>query len=383
MAKNLTASWKGTDVDAGTLDRQMASVWHEATSKTPGAVSVRTSILNLVVYAGTKEEAERISTELRAGTDRHPSRTIILVGNRHAASSRVDAKVIAYCVPRKDQPALCYEELLITGNGRVADHLGSMVLPFLIPGLPTYLWWPGQPPFGHRVFHRLLSIVDQLIVDSAQFNSPGDGVANLAMLARAKQGINDFNWARLTPWREILAQFFDGPHWAPYAYGLRSIRLEFGAGAADYRKATMGTLLTLGWLASELDWEPESTLDGTAQQDTSFSVLQGDRLIEVELQFKDHGKLAAGHLMAFELVADPKGLPPARFCAKRSDDLQRANVSITVHEGNEIRRVVPLQIKSDADLLAGELEMAGHDHLYERVVEMASRLAGREVFVPV
>jgi glucose-6-phosphate dehydrogenase assembly protein OpcA len=377
-----SASWAGTDVDVGTLERHMAELWRQVTSETEGAAGVRTSILNLVVYARDGDDAKRISSELRSCTDRHPSRTIILVGDRHEPQSSVDASVTTYCVPSKDHPPLCYEEMVFTGHGRVADHLSSIVIPFVIPGLPTYLWWPGQPPFGHRIFHRLLSVVDQLIVDSAQFNTPADGIANLALLSRAKQGINDFNWARLRPWREIIAQFFDGPHWAPYAQGIRSIRMEYGSGASDYRRAAVGTLLTLGWLAEELGWEPESTLDAPLSRDFSMSVLQGDRVIDIDLNFRDPGSDAAGHLMALEFVADPKGLPPARFKVIRSDDLRRADVSATVHEGTDIRRAVPLELESDADLLTHELEMAGHDRLYEQIVETASRLAGRELFIP-
>jgi glucose-6-phosphate dehydrogenase assembly protein OpcA len=383
MSDVASASWSGTDVDIGTLERQLGDLWGRVTSQTGDTGGTRTRILNLVVYAQDEQHAERISQELRDCTDRHPSRTIILIGDRHVAQSSVDAKVSAFCVPSRGDRPLCYEELVFTGHGRAADHLSSMVIPFVIPGLPTYLWWPGQPAFGHRVFHRLLSVVDQLIVDSAQFNSPADGIANLALLSRAKQGINDFNWARLRPWREIIAQFFDGPHWAPYAFGIRTIRMEYGTGTTDYRRAAVGTLLTLGWLAQELGWEPETSLDAPLARDFSVSVLQGDRVIDIDLNFRDHGASAAGHLMALEFVADPKGMPPARFKVVRSDDLRRADVSATVHEGTAIRRAVPLEIDSDAELLTRELEIGGHDFLYERILETASRLAGRELFIPV
>jgi hypothetical protein len=34
-------------------------------------------------------------------------------------------------------------------------------------------------------------------------------------------------------------------------------------------------------------------------------------------------------------------------------------------------------------VLVDELELVGHDELYDRVVDMASRMAGREVWMPV
>jgi glucose-6-phosphate dehydrogenase assembly protein OpcA len=277
---------------------------------------------------------------------------------------------------------LCYEEIVVTGHGRVADHLGSVVRPLLLPELRTYLWWPGQPPFGHRMFHNLLRMADQLVVDSAQFSLPGDGLANLARLTRAQQGVNDFNWGRLTSWREIAAQFFDGPTWLPYVHDIRSITLDFGSGGQDHRRATAGTLLLLGWVATQLGWEPETTLDGMAEDNLTISALQGDRLIEIRLQFHDRGPKAAGRLVGVEIVSQPRNLPPARFLVERLEDLDHAHVTMKIHEGQEIRRVVPLNLKSDADLLTDELELAGHDVLYESVVDMASRMAGREIWVP-
>lgn len=376
-------TWHATDVTATTVEQQMANLWKQVTEQNADSQAVRTSILNLVVFTTNESEATRISKELRDCTSRHPSRTIILIADRHRAGSSLDAGLSVYCTSSSSGRPVCYEEITITGHGRVADHLASVVIPLLVAELPTYLWWPGQPPFGHRMFHRMLGVADQLVIDSAQFASPGDGLANIARLSHGRWGINDFNWGRLTPWREVIAQFFDGPTWVPYVHGIRSMRLEFGSGTQDYRRATAGLLLVLGWMASRLGWEPETTLEGLAGSEMTLTVVQGDRLIDIDIQFRDHGSRFAGRLAGIEVVSQPKELPPARFSVQRVEDLEHAHVSITVHEGTDIHRVVSLETKSEAQLLTDELELAGHDDLYDSVVEMASRLAGREIWIPV
>lgn len=382
MEAPTASAWKGTDVDTTTIERHISHLWRDVTSESAFPGAVRTSILNLVVYTRDEESAARVSEELRRNSRRHPSRTIILVGDRLRAGSSVDASVSVYCANSGGSARpLCYEEITITGHGRVADHLPSVVIPLLIAELPTYLWWPGQPPFGHRTFHRLLSIADQLIIDSSQFNSPGDGLANIALLCFAKQGVNDFNWRRMEPWREVLVQFFDGPSWTPYAYGIRSARLEVGSGASG-EGPTAAILLLLGWVASRLGWEPETTLDGAVTQDTTVSVLQGDRVVPIDIVFNNHGREAAGRVVQLEIVSQPKGMPPARFRVERGEDGSHARVTMRVHDGVEISRVVPLAINTDTDLLTFELELAGHDRLYESVVDMASRMAGREIWMP-
>jgi hypothetical protein len=54
-----------------------------------------------------------------------------------------------------------------------------------------------------------------------------------------------------------------------------------------------------------------------------------------------------------------------------------------IHEGCAIERTVPFEAKGEAELLADEMGLVSHDRLYDTVVSMASRMAGREVWVPV
>lgn len=221
------------------------------------------------------------------------------------------------------------------------------------------------------------------VVDFAEFSSPGDGYADLARLCFGKQGVNDFNWARLSAWREIIAQFFDGAVLAPYASAIHSVQVEFGAGGENYARPTAGVLLLVGWMASRLGWEPETTLDSIPKHAVTLSVLQEERVIEIDFRFRSHGASAAGRLMRVEIQCERETGEDAVFTVSRSADMRHAHISMQIGEGQDLCRVIPLDIKSDEELLADELEAAGHDRLYESVVEMASRVAGRELWVPV
>jgi glucose-6-phosphate dehydrogenase assembly protein OpcA len=320
-----------------------------------------------VVYTDGQESADRVHQTLERLGRRRPSRTIVLIADRLTPQTGVDASTVVECRPVEEGRALCYEEIVVTAHGRAADHLGSVVVPLLMPELPTFLWWPGQPPFGHRVFHRLLIMANQLVVDSIEFQSPGDGLANIARISAGNQGVNDLHWARLRPW-------------LPYARAIRSLRMEFGAGQPT--RTTASVLLMLGWMGAHLGWEPETTLDALATQDVSLTATQGDRLIELDIRVRDRGDKAAGRPMLIEMVSQPRGEPPARFRVERSQDLLSAEVSTEVHDGAAISRVVPIELSDEVELLADELEVAGHDCLYESVARMASRMAGRELWVP-
>jgi glucose-6-phosphate dehydrogenase assembly protein OpcA len=377
--------WSAQDVDLATVERGMASLWKQLAETQQRACPVRTHIFNLVVYAGRHEEARRIEQALVQLEDRQPSRTIILYGDRTPDRMAIDVAARVLCPPAKaEKPPRACERLSICAWGRAADHLDSVVIPLLIPEIRTYLWWPGQPPFGYRSFHRLLAFADQLVIDSSQFDAPGDGLTDVARLSSGKQGVNDFHWARLVSWREIISQFFDGPQNLPYAHNVRSLTLRFGAGggAIHQRSATAGLLLLLGWAGQAFGWEPETTLEGLLERNLDLTVIQENRLIPIHIRFDDHGEQAAGRLMLAEIESSAPGLGTARFTVERTEDMQNARVIESVGDQTAHDRVVPLSLRADAELLVDELELTGHDDAYESAVACASRFAGRVIWTP-
>lgn len=384
MAGPTVLSWSGQDVDITTVERQFSALWKELAADEAGVCLVRTHVFNLVVHAASRAQADELVQRLSRLQERQPSRTIVVCGERTERSTGIDVEVSVTCPPGSgDRPARCFERLTIRARGRAGDHLNSVVVPLLIPELRTYLWWPGQPPFGHRSFHTLLGLADQLVIDSAEFTSPGDGLANVARLASGRQGVNDFHWGRLASWREILMQFFDGPH-VRYARTVRRVNAEFGAGggndAAQY--ATAGLLLLLGWAGHAFGWEPETALDGLLTDDVELSALQENRLIPVSVSFHDRGRRARGRMMRLELECGAPDTGIARFAVERSDDLATGKVSVAVPDEPAIERIVPLHVRSDVELLVDELELSGHDNLYEVSAELASRFAGRVLWAP-
>ncbi|HCG01025.1 MAG TPA: hypothetical protein DEV93_10840 [Chloroflexi bacterium] len=385
MSQPVVIEWNATDVDLATVERNMAALWKQLADAQDRVCPVRTHIFNLVVYAGKHEEAQRIEHALSQLEDRQPSRTIILHGDRTPDRMSIDAAASVVCSPvSADRAPRGCERLSICAWGRAADHLDSVVIPLLIPEIRTYLWWPGQPPFGYRSFHRLLAFADQLVVDSAQFESPGDGLSDIARLSSGAQGVNDFHWARLATWREIISQFFDGAHNVAYARNVQSLSLHFGAGGGELhrRSATAGLLLLLGWAGHAFHWEPETTLEGLLESNLELTAIQGNRLIPIHIRFDDHGEKAAGRLMLVEIDASAPGLSNARFTVQRTEDMQNARISEALKNQPTHERVVPLALRSDVEVLIDELETTGHDAIYESSVAQASRFAGRVIWTP-
>lgn len=388
MAESLTGvdrprTWRGHDVDVTDVERNLTTLWKQLSTADGEHAPVRTRVFNLIAYTRSHDDARRVLDLLDRVPQRHPSRSIVLVADRRNPQSSVDAELAVQCrrLLNSGQRS-CYERAVMTVHGRAAEHLASVCIPLLVPQLATYLWWPGQPLFGHRLFHRMLGLADQLIVDSAQFDEPGDGLSSLASLCAQGSRVNDFHWARLTPFRELIAQFFDGHEFMPYVRAMRSISLEFGSGPSN-TGATAGVLLLLGWVASRLGWQPETTLDTRIEHDVSLATLDGNRLIPIDIRLRERGEDAAGRLLLCRIDAQPDGCAPASFEISRTQDTQNMEVRVRVGSEERPARVVPVGLEDDAAILSDELEMTGQNNLYSSVVCLASRMAGREVLAPV
>ncbi len=171
MATSLTVAaqhsyeWSGQGVDITKVGRQLSSLWKQLAKESETAWPVRTHVFNLVVHTESRSEAQRIAVGLKKLATRHPSRAIILISDRADERSSIDAELTVECPPgATGLPSLCYECIVLTIHCRAADHLSSVVIPLLIPDLPTYLWWPGQPPCGHCALHRLLSVAEGWLI---------------------------------------------------------------------------------------------------------------------------------------------------------------------------------------------------------------------------
>ncbi|MEP6695177.1 MAG: glucose-6-phosphate dehydrogenase assembly protein OpcA, partial [Chloroflexota bacterium] len=249
-----------SSIDA--LERELARLRRAAVAhaRERGQTLARASVLNLVVYSEREVHARRAARTVAQLALRHPSRAIVLLGDRDREG--VLASVQLHChVPESDgaQPVL-YEQILARVRGDFDERVASVVIPLLVPDLPVFLWWTGTPPSDARHLDDLVTLADRFIVDSADFARADVTLPQVARLARHNVGITDLNWARLTHWRELIAQFFDVPIWRPFLDGITGIRIGFAVDMDGRDIHPSQALLLLGWIASRLGWQPVEAL---------------------------------------------------------------------------------------------------------------------------
>jgi glucose-6-phosphate dehydrogenase assembly protein OpcA len=369
--------WGGQATSIAALDRELSRLRRAAVAhaKERGHTLARASVLNLVVYAERENHARRAARTVADLALRHPSRAIILLGDRDREGVVASVQLHVH-VPQSDgaQPIL-YEQILARVSGDFDERVASVVIPLLVPDLPVFLWWTGTPPSDARRLDDLVTLADRLIVDSADFARADRTLPEVARLVRFHVGITDLNWARLTHWRELIAQFFDVPAWRPFLDGITGIRAGFAVDMDGRDIHPSQALLLLGWLASRLGWRPIEALAPSEAGGLLFRMGRADgATVMVRLRPRFERGLDTGDVSGVRIQA-ALGHDTAEFVIKRAPDQRHATATAVIGGIVRAERVVPLPALGIRELLGEELAIAGNDHVYEAALAALMALA--------
>jgi glucose-6-phosphate dehydrogenase assembly protein OpcA len=310
---------------------------------------------------------------------RHPSRFIVVYGDR--AREGVDVEIRLHChVPRPEETTqVYYEQVLARVRGDADDRVASVVIPLLVPDLPVFLWWTGTPPQDTRRFDDLIALADRLVVDSADFARPDRTLAQMAALAMTHKarrfGVTDLNWTRLTPWRELIAAFFDVDAWRPCLDEIVGVRVGFGVDMDGRDIHPSQSLLLVGWLASRLRWQMRGRLAPAEAGGLLFEMARRDGTrVDVRVRPRFEAGFEPGDTSGVRIQARHDG-SLYEFVLKREPDPRHVTASVLIAGETRSRRVVPLPHPGIEQLLREELAIVGSDRVFEEALHALVALA--------
>ncbi|GAC1492731.1 MAG: glucose-6-phosphate dehydrogenase assembly protein OpcA [Candidatus Limnocylindrales bacterium] len=352
-----------------------------AHSRELGVPVARASVLNLVVFATREAHARRAARTIADLAIRHPSRAVVILGDRQRRPGLGELELYCRLAGSATTQQVSYEQILIRARGDADARLASAVIPLLLPDLPVFLWWTGTPPLQAPHFDALLTLADRLIVDSADFARPDRTLAEIAAVARdgrGRYGVTDFNWTRLTPWRDLVAQFFDVPAWRPFLDGITGVRVGFAVDADGREIHPSQALLFTGWLASLLGWRAVERLAPSEAGGLLFAMARGKpgagaELVRMRVRPRFERGMEEGDLSGLRLQAAAGGRQ-AEFVIKRIGETH-AGTSVVIDGATVVSRVVALRRPEVSDLLGEELTIARSDSIYEGALAALVALA--------
>jgi glucose-6-phosphate dehydrogenase assembly protein OpcA len=299
-----------------------------------------------------------------------------MVADREASESYLDAQVTSRCtLPTAESKQVCCEQVTLRAGGEQVNEVPSAVVPLLLSDLSVYLWWRAEPRLGDRVFKRLVDASDRVIIDSASFASPHADLLSLATIMRESPrwaAFSDLNWGRLGAWRGLLAGFYDVPQYRQSLDQLNAVVIEYGPPAADHVAIAPRALLLGGWLASRLGWKviPGGTIRERAATVFQFEI--NGRKVTITFAPAQSEAIEAGRLGRVTLTSD--FADSATFEVKRSDDASRIETEVRLGEERKLQRVLSYENLSEAALVGIELEILGHDRVYEEAILAAGEM---------
>lgn len=377
-------------LDVEVVERQLAELWQE-TARDPNADAetavLRARVANLLVYVSNDAALEDLHQMLGELTAVHPSRVLAMLGAREAADQDIEMSVESICQTDKRTGAkrLSCEEITLKACGKFVVELPSAALPLLMPDLATFLWWRNAPHLSDKVLDKLLRATDRLVIDSLEFTNPQSDLSETNKLFNAKDydhvGVSDLNWARLTFWRGLLADFYDVAAYRTCLDGVDSVAIDYVAPSPDEVSVAPQALLFAGWLASRLGWslaeeppvqEDSQTLSFKFRCAAGPASTTGQREIQLRLKSVERGERKPGRLVQVELRSSNERA--GSFKVARSDDnlyvLAEAKLGRQTHRG----RVLPVRNRSAAQLLSREMEILCNDQIYQEAVAVVAKM---------
>jgi len=371
-------------LDVEVVERELAELWKQSSGDRETddeAAVLRARVANLLVFVPDDELLEEAHQLLRDLTAVHPSRTLMMLGLRGAPDQDIEMAVDSFFQTdkRTDRKRLCCEEVTLKAQGIFVEELPSAALPLLVSDLTSFLWWRDQVQVADKVFDTLLRATDRLVIDSAEFADPKNDLLETDRLfdqdCCENVGISDINWARLTFWRELLADFYDVPTYQPWLDKTDYVGIDYVGPERESTSVAPQALLIAGWLASRLGWSLINEAPPAKNDQTLiFKFLsQGvKRKITVELNRVEGGSGIQGKLVRVELRTNVD--KPASFRVARSTDnlhlLTEAKLGQRVHRG----RVLPVRNRSAAQLLSREMEILCNDNIYQQALAVGTTL---------
>ncbi len=349
----------------------------------------RSCVMTLIGIAPDDQQEKVASLATQAIGMEHPAQAIVLREEAPLAGDRLEAWITTDV--RRPEVACAVQCELITLHvkGPAEEHLGPLLDPLLVSGVPTYLWWLGTPPFGRRELLDALRICDGLVVDSAEFERPHQSfqqMSGMLTLVHHRLGLADLQWSRLRPWREMIAQFFSPLDRRPFLEGISEVGIDYSGEARGNR--IVASLLT-GWMASALGWRLRRATAGTGGVVVAHYE-RGDRTVEVEFRSVPKDGLVPGELSSVRIAGLSRGTTfrlgvhhnPERargrdidFPERRGHDTARVLLTIIeIGDGEPLRHVQQLESEDEVTLLLDLLSTGTHDEVFNRSVAAAAAL---------
>jgi glucose-6-phosphate dehydrogenase assembly protein OpcA len=359
-------SGQGIPVETNQIEAELTRLWGPAAELAGGPEPenpnvTRVVLANLVVEAGP-DCPECLEATLDTVVQRHPCRAIVLRRTEDPGRS-IQAEVAALChLPAPDKPQVCSERIVLRAGSEGLDLLPGAVRPLLEANLPFVLWWTENPRVGESVFLDLAKEASRLILDLPDPQADPQSV-RFGLDPSVNPFARDTSWFGITRWRELVAQFFDGPDPIGILSKLSSVEVTVEV-PGEPRIPRVAAWL-VAWLAGQLGWKPNKRREPTpGQLEATFQSSTGEVKIAIKVVGTDPS--AVTQILAVNLATKGVDGPNTYHLTRPDRESPRVRVNTSSPNVCALPRIVLSGEMEPADRVTAALESGRLDPPFTR-----------------
>ena len=327
-----------TAVDVNAIVKELSKA-----RESSGSATVTT--LNLIVYIDEETMQDRALMRTEQLAQKYPSRVIVLNALRDPGFE------VSSSVEQVGEGSRVKAERVEMGIGGMSPQaVCNYVNTLRIVEIPNVLLWTSSNIASEFLFDDIIKMVDTVIVDSSGIAPDEFAISELAEFAGRGQTrvyLRDLAFMRLSPWQDMVAQFFDDERFAAELNKINRVEIVAGSAAEAY--------YLVGWLGSRLHWTPCGRFELCAQDDRRITIV-----VKIEGEARRVRRVA--------LSTDD-----ATFVAELTDSPDTVSLSVKARDGGP-DRCSPLHHVDNLSLLERAFLIPAHDTLFEESLMVLSKL---------
>ncbi|HEY4394869.1 MAG TPA: glucose-6-phosphate dehydrogenase assembly protein OpcA [Polyangia bacterium] len=346
-------------VDVGEIERELGSLWQQASHDGGTGAVGRAALWNLVIPSHGGDALTRTKALVDAIAPVVPVRAIILCFDDAAGGTDLAATIESHVISQPGGGRVVYsEEITLVGPAGAEAHFGAMVRALQVPGVRTATLWIDAAMPSTLLVRELLPVTRRLVVDTGSCTGPLHLQELERLAARTTpRPVADLGWLRLGSFRLLFAGLFDPPVGGAPLRGATKLVVRHRTGG------DVSALLIVAWLGQLLAWRPLRAAQ-TADGGWRFELERADGGSVEAFVVPGPGACDASAILGIELSSGPDEYVVTR------DGFDQVHVQLPIAPP----RAVKLDADSDADVCVAGLGPRGRDALFTRCLEYAGRL---------
>ncbi|MDE3055858.1 MAG: glucose-6-phosphate dehydrogenase assembly protein OpcA [Verrucomicrobiota bacterium] len=306
---------------------------------------MRASLFNLIVCHHLSDRTDYVRGMVQKIVSQFPCRILFITYDSHPMHPYLKTAISVVAQQGNESGVACDQIDIGVGGALSLEPVPELILPHLIPDLPTYLLWTEDPTLPHILFLRLAELAQRVIFDSDSVKhfSAFPSIA-LHLHEKLHVEIADLNWARTEGWRDLLSSLFVLPERREQLKNISLVKIIYNVGPASAcLYPPLQSIYLLTWLAKQLQWH---------LQEASPSLHFAFEGVDAKLESAEWARLHSGTIIGVHLHTKNDFL----FCAERvPDQYHQVKVEISTPERCELPYIYLLGKTASGQSLVKEI----------------------------